>query len=77
MAAAEPWTTLPIISWFVDQGITFGITEAMDGVDTITYFIYVSIKDAERVAYYVAAQASGNIEAIDASADNLIKLGGE
>jgi hypothetical protein len=72
LAASQPWTTLPIISWLVDSGIKFAITEIMTEVDQIGYQIYVSLKDAAQVSQYIAAQASENQSDIDKSADALI-----
>lgn len=77
LAAAAPWTQLPIIGWLVDEGIKFGITEVVNEVDLIAYTIYVSIEDSIRVSNYVQAQNSGNEAAIDAAADALINLQGE
>lgn len=75
LAIGQPWTTLPIVSWLVDSGIKFAITEVVGAVDMIGYRIYVAIDDAERVSAYQAAQASNNQAAIDAAADALLKLG--
>ena len=72
--AAQPWTTLPIVSFFVDEGINFGVTEMVNGVDDVVYEFYVSIVESQRVSDWIAAQASGSQAAIDAAGDALLRL---
>jgi hypothetical protein len=75
LATAEPWTQLPIVKWLVDEGIKFGITQAVQEVDLIGYQIYVSVTDSEKVSNFVAEQADGSQSQIDQAFEELVDLG--